>query len=185
MTRKKEKFKIFIIFFLLLLNTYSDLAKNKQAFTYKHQEIVNTHIIKNKTFYAKIKIPKISLEKSLSTYDSLDNNVNKSIEILFPSIMPNQEKGLLILAAHSGNSKVSFFKDLYLLEKDDLIYLDYNNNIYTYKVTVIENQDKTGKISINKNIFNNILILTTCDQEDKSKQIIITAVCIDFLKSEV
>ncbi|MDD2207974.1 MAG: sortase [Bacilli bacterium] len=185
MTRKKEKYKIFIIFFLLLLNTSSNIAKNKQAFTYKHQEIINTQIIKTKTFYAKIKIPKISLDKSLSTYDSLDNNVNKSIEILYPSIMPNQEKGLLILAAHSGNSKVSFFKDLYLLEKDDLIYINYNNYIFNYKIINIERQNKTGEISINKNVFNNILILTTCDQEDKSKQIIITAVCIDFLKSEV
>ena len=64
------------------------------------------------------------------------------------------------------------------------IYLDYKNNIYTYKVTVIEKQNKTGKISINKNVFYNILILTTCDQEDKSKQIVITAVCLDFHKSE-
>lgn len=184
MIKKREKLKIVIIFFLLLLNTASNITKNKHDLIYKRQEIINTQIIKHKTFYAKIKIPKIYLEENLSTYDSLNNNVNRAIEILYPSIMPNKKKGLLILAAHSGNSKVSFFKNLYLLKKDDLIYLDYNNNIYTYKITFIEKQNKTGIISINKDFFNNILILTTCDQEDKSKQIVITAVNITTVKKE-
>ncbi|MDD4187698.1 MAG: sortase [Bacilli bacterium] len=179
MIRKKEIFKIIIIILLLLLITSSNINPNKNTFNLQYQEIINTNLIKEKKYLIKINIPKISLKETLYPYNSLDNNVNKSIEILYPSIMPNQNKSLLILAAHSGNSKVSYFKNLYLLKKDDLIYIKYNNYTYIYKIKTIEKQNKTGEIAITKNNSTPVLILTTCDQEDKTKQIVITSTGIE------
>lgn len=175
MIRKKESLKIFIIILLLMLFTSSNIYTNKTILNYQSIEIINTNLIKEKKYLIKINIPKISLDEIIYPYSSLDNNVNKSIEILYPSIMPNQSKSLLILAAHSGNSKVSYFKNLYLLEKSDLIYLNYNNYIYIYEVINIEKQNKNGEITIAKNNSTPILILTTCDQEDKTKQIVLTS----------
>ena len=40
---------------------------------------------------------------------------------------PDVAKGNLILASHSGTSSISFFKNLYKLEVNDDVYVNYNN----------------------------------------------------------
>lgn len=132
------------------------------------------------SYYAILEIPVISLKKGLINIDSKNNNVNRNIQTLSTSDTPDIVGGTIMLASHSGNSKVSYFKYLYKINKDDFIYIYYNNIKYVYKVTSIYNQDKTGKISFSKN-NNSTLILTTCNQQQKGKQLIVISTLVDKL----
>lgn len=172
--RRKEKIKF--IFLIILINIFLNYKgnKNETFIEINNKEITYNEMLTPTNYFAKLEIPEISLEKELVNINSIDNNVNKNIEIIFPSKMPNEKNSMLILAAHSGNSNVSYFKDLHKLKINDLASIYYNNKIYTYKVTLIERQTKNKKINIKKDNNKNILILTTCDQKNKSKQIVIT-----------
>lgn len=130
-------------------------------------------------YIAVLEIPKINLKKGLVAIDDKDNNVNKNIEILQNSNMPDVENGLLALAGHSGNAKVSYFNKLNKLKKDDLVYVYYNHIKYVYQVTSTEKQTKQGFINIEKNKNHTELLLTTCDPSDKTKQVVVMSKLID------
>lgn len=120
-----------------------------------------------------LEIPKINLKRGFLSKTDTNNNVNKNIEILKDSDLPDTENSNVILASHSGNSSVSFFKDLHLLENDDVIYLYYNRIKYEYVVINVEEVKKTGYIQINKDNTEKLLTLITC--KDDYFQIIITS----------
>lgn len=122
-------------------------------------------------YIAMLKIPKIDLEKGLVSKDSYYNNVNKNIFILNESDMPDKENGNVILAGHSGNSSISFFKNLYKLSINDDVSIFYNGSEYKYKIVNSYDIEKTGKANIVRNIEKSTLTLITCRQ-NTNKQII-------------
>ena len=61
--------------------------------------------------YATLSIPKIKLEESIFEQDSKYNRLNRGI-YWFPSSYLEEEQGQMILLSHSGNAKISLFKDL-------------------------------------------------------------------------
>ncbi len=172
--RKKRNINLLlcVIILNLFINTKNNV-NNQMVINIKSAEY-NHSIPINNTYFAKLEIPVINLEEYLVSINNKNNNINKNIEILFPSKMPNISNSTLILAAHSGNSKVSYFKDLDKLQLNDMSKIYYRNNIYIYKVVKIDRQNKNGYITIPKIKNKSILILTTCDQKDKSKQLVIT-----------
>ena len=125
-------------------------------------------------YIAVLKIPKINLERGLVDPNSYLNNVNYNLEILDGSSMPDQAKGNLIIAGHSGNSRISFFKNLNKLIISDEIFIDYKNNTYEYKVVDIYEIEKTGIAEIIKNQNATTLTLITC-KHNTNKQIVIIA----------
>lgn len=64
-----------------------------------------------------LEIPKINLKKGFLKINDRNNNVNKNIQILENSTMPDSDGGLLVIAGHSGSGRVAFFKNLYKLKK--------------------------------------------------------------------
>ena len=76
--------------------------------------------------------------------------------------MPDEENGNLILASHSGSSKVAFFRNLKNVNMFDVINIFYNNVKYTYEVSNIYEEEKDGDISIKKDENTTTLTLTTC-----------------------
>lgn len=123
-------------------------------------------------YYAVLEIPAISLKRGLVYKNSKANNVNKNIKTLKSSDTPDIVGGTLLLASHSGNSHVAYFKNLYKLNKNDLINVYYDGYKYEYKITDIYSQDKTGVITyMYKNT--SMIVLTTCNQQEKGKQIIV------------
>ena len=86
--------------------------------------------------------------------------------------MPNIDKGNLILASHSGNSKISYFKNLNKLKINDDVIIYYQGNDYIYKVKNIYEIEKTGKAIILKNNEKKTLTLITC-KHNTNKQIVI------------
>ncbi|MBR1376671.1 MAG: sortase [Bacilli bacterium] len=123
-------------------------------------------------YIAVLKIPKIDLVKGLVDRNSYFNNVNYNIQILDSSDMPDKENGNIILASHTGTSKVAFFRHIDRLVIGDEIILDYKNKTYTYKITDIYDIEKTGKAYIKRNKDINTLTLISC-RFRTNKQIII------------
>ena len=90
------------------------------------------------------------------------NNVDKNIMIVSSSDMPNVNKGNLILASHSGNSSVSYFRYLYKLNKGDIASIYYYGKKYDYKLVNYYDVNKNGMVQIIKNNDINTLTLITC-----------------------
>jgi len=119
-----------------------------------------------------LSIPNINLKKGFTEKTSKYNTVSRNVQILNASDYPDKEYGNVILAAHSGNSSVSYFNKLYLLNKGDLAYIDYNNIKYTYKIVEIYTVPKTGKAEVKRNKNASTLTLITCTKDDKTTQTI-------------
>lgn len=130
-------------------------------------------------YIAVLEIPKINLKRGLFPINDKNNNVDKNVEILKNSDMPNVTNGTLALAGHSGNSRIAYFHKLYKLKENDQVYIYYQNIKYIYQVSKIERQDKDGTISFTKTKDTTELILTTCDQQNKGKQIVVVAKLVD------
>ena len=130
-------------------------------------------------YIAVLEIPKINLKRGLFPINDKNNNVDKNVEILKNSDMPNVTNGTLVLAGHSGNSRIAYFHKLYKLKENDQVYIYYQNEKYIYQVSKIERQDKDGTISFTKTKDTTELILTTCDQQNKGKQIVVVAKLVD------
>lgn len=123
-------------------------------------------------YIAVLKIPKIDLEKGLASKDSYWNNVNKNIQILSESDMPDVENGNVILASHSGNGKVSYFRKLNKLQNDDIVSIFYNGKEYKYKMVNSYEIEKNGYAHIVRNKEKSTLTLITC-KHNTNKQIVV------------
>ncbi len=120
-----------------------------------------------------IEIPKINLKKGLFEKTSINNNVDKNIYVLSESTYPNEtEYSHILLASHSGNSYVSYFRNLNDLWYDDLIYIYHNGNKYTYKVITKYDIEKTGKANIGLYKKNLISLITCIDGTNKQLVIV-------------
>lgn len=115
-------------------------------------------------------IPKINLTKGFVDRRSSENDVEKNIYIVDGATYPDVEKGNFIIAAHSGPGWQAFFNDLYQLSIGDQIYVTYKGKKYTYQLTNVYKQEKTGKIAIYRNYEKSTLTLITCTNHDLSSQ---------------
>ena len=120
-------------------------------------------------------IPKINLNKGFVDKRSTENDVEKNIMVIEESNYPNVEKGNFILAGHSGTGWKAFFNELYQLDIGDEAYVSYKGKKYTYKITNIYKQPKTGKIAIYRNYNKTTLTLITCTNNDDTTQTIYVA----------
>lgn len=139
--------------------------------TTKKAPVIKT-IDYSKYYIGDISIPKIDLKRGFVSKDSKYNNVNRNIYIVPSSDYPDVENGNFILAAHSGTSSISFFKNLYKLENGDLVDITYNNKEYHYKISNIYTDIKDGDVAIKRNKNKNTLTLITCTKGDKETQTI-------------
>lgn len=128
-----------------------------------------------KYYVGYLSIPKLNFKKGFTEIDNKYNNVNRNIEVIKPSDYPNIEKGNFIIASHSGNMSVSFFKDLYKLTLEDELYITYNNTEYKYIIKKIYTDIKDGDVTIKRNKNKTTLTLITCTKGDKTTQTIYIA----------
>lgn len=127
------------------------------------------------SYIAILEIPKINLKKGMYKLGSKYNTVSRNVAILSPSDYPDVVGGNFVLAAHSGNGYLSFFKNLYKLVVGDYAYVDYNNVRYTYKITYIYTQPKTGTINVYRPYGKTTLMLITCTKDDDTTQTVYVA----------
>ena len=126
----------------------------------------------NYNYIGVLEIPKINIKRGFLNIKDKGNNVNKNLQVIKGSDMPNVKNGNLIIAAHSWNSYISYFKNLYKLSNEDVAYVYFNNIKYTYKVVGKYDAEKSGKVTIHRDNKKNTLTLITCSQTDKTKQIV-------------
>lgn len=139
--------------------------------------ITNQNETNEDSYIGVLEIPKINLEKGFYSINNIHNTINKNIEVLKNSSMPNNSNSILAIAAHSGNGKNAYFTNLDKLDINDLIYIYFDNYKYTYEVKDIHNTIKDGNIEVDKN-NETVLVLTTCNEKDKTKQLVVTALMI-------
>lgn len=199
--QKKNKKKGYLLIFGILLifisigilvnkyyqrNEIQNIEENNLEEFYEIQEeIIQDEIIEEETieevkvvekqekeqYLAVLKIDKIKLEKGIYNINSKNNNVNKNIQLLKESDMPDKENGNVIIAGHSGNSYMAYFKNLVKLNNGDEAKIFYNGKTYIYNLIKSYEVDKTGKIALAKNKDRQTLTLITC-KHNTNKQIV-------------
>ena len=127
------------------------------------------------SYVAVLEIPEISLKKGIYALGSRYNTVSRNVSILSPSQYPDVQGGNFVLAAHSGNGYLSFFRNLYKLSAGSYAYIYYNNIKYSYKITYIYKQPKTGTINVYRPYNKTTLMLITCTKDDESTQTVYVA----------
>lgn len=119
-----------------------------------------------------IEIPKISLKRYLYKIEVDQNDVNKNIEVLKSSDMPDVKDGNLILAGHNGNTSVGHFRNLHKLSLGDDIIVNYKGKSYNYEVSKIYDVLKTGTVAIKRDKNKNTITLITCLGSDRQLVVI-------------
>ncbi len=186
--KKRTKGLILLILGTFLFS-YQHISERKEIITEKNKV---EYTIQKQVGYLKkdnidiydaiLSIPQIKLKKGIYKKEDKRNNIEENVTIHEKSDYPDQENSNVILMAHSGNSKKSFFKDLNQLNSDSLVELYYNNTKYVYKIEKYITQEKSGILSIDKKSNTKTITLITCSQIDKSKQLIYIGNIIDEIK---
>lgn len=127
-------------------------------------------IVDEKETFLVLEIPSIKLKKNIYNFDSKYNDVKYNVEILDASSTPDILNGNVILASHNGNSKVSYFNQLYKIDIDDEIIIYYDGYKYIYKLDKIYDIDKNGIAQIYRDKHRSTITLITCKKKVKDKQ---------------
>ena len=153
-----------------LVQEFIDKNDDVKTTTKNEEEKQEKHIEEN--YLMVVEIPKINLRKGIYNINSKNNTVNKNIQIMKESDMPNKDKGMLVLAGHNGNSRVSYFDRLNELNKEDKVYIYYANNIYTYEISNMYEAEKNGTITVKKEREKTVIVLISCKKNTKDKQLV-------------
>lgn len=148
----------------------SDENKENNEIEKKEEDSIN--------YIAVLEIPKVNLKRGLVDKNSPYNNVNKNIYILKETILPDEEDiSHVLLASHSGNSSVSYFRNLKKLNVKDKVNLYYKNVKYIYEVSKKYEIEKTGKMALSKTDISDITLITCIS--GTNKQLVFVAKLID------
>ena len=153
------------------------VAENENNQTEEKKEGLSGEITNDYIGY--LNIPKINLTKGFLDNRTSENDVEKHILVVEESNYTDVDKGNFILAGHSGTGWKAFFNDLYKLSAGDTAKITYKDKTYTYQITNIYKQPKTGKLAIYRNYDKTTLTLITCTNNDSTTQTIYIAELIN------
>lgn len=144
----------------------------------KDDEETSNNTVQEENYIGILEIPKINLKKGLVDKNSPSNNVNKNIYILKETTLPDERiNSHIILASHSGNSYISYFKNLKKLDMKDKVYFYYKNVKYTYEISNKYEIDKTGTTELKITNKSDITFITCIS--GTNKQVVYVANLID------
>lgn len=164
---------LYIISCLLIYNGINKGNIEKTIHTSK--PILNQIVKVKDDIFAVLFIPKIQLKKNVYNLNDKRNNVEQNVTLLKESILFESNPHQIFLAAHSGTGEKAIFTRLDELVTGDYVYLEYQNQMYSYRVEKIEEQEKNGTIRVKKGKENE-LILTTCSEQNPKNQLIVTCI---------
>lgn len=173
------------MFYQIYSNNIRDQLNDNLIQEYFEEEIQNNEVIEEteqvveeqpvhvnyENYIGVLEIKKINLKRGFYSKTSRNNNVNRNIQILNESDMPNIENGNVIIAGHSGSSYVSFFRNLNKLALYDEAIIYFEGKQYNYQLKNKYEIDKTGQAVIKRNKEKNVLTLITC-KHNTNKQIV-------------
>lgn len=119
-----------------------------------------------------LSVPEVGIKRGFTSLDSPYNSLKYNVLLVKGSTMPDVNNGNLILAAHNGNSKVSFFNDLYKLSDSAHAYITYNGKLYNYVLKNRYDVPKVGTINIKRDSTKTSLTLITCHRTDNNLQVV-------------
>ena len=126
-----------------------------------------------------LEIPKIGLKRGFYGVDSRYNNIKYNVAIVEGSELPDVAQGNLILMAHSGDSYISYFANLYWLSIGDECSVTYNGNVYHYTIVDIYNVEKNGAVAVKRNPSKKTLTMITCTKDNDYLQTVYIAECVE------
>lgn len=147
-----------------------DIAENIEEVVDETVPEETTTPVINYNYIGYLDIPKINLKRGFVSLNSKYNSISYNVMLIKGSSMPDVKNGNLILAAHRGNSSVSFFDKLYKLNIGDEANVTYNDKVYTYKLVNTYLEAKDGTIAIYRDENKTTLTLITCTRGDKKTQ---------------
>ena len=175
--RKILTIVLFINTLLLIIIKLSNLIKinneNYEVNSYLNNYNEDVGYINKEEYLGILEIKKIKLKKGFYKLNSNLNNVDKNIMIVSSSDMPNVNNGNLILASHSGNSSVSYFRYLDKLDMEDIASIYYLGKKYDYKLINYYDVNKNGSVQIIRNNDINTLTLITCKKNTDKQTVFI------------
>lgn len=123
------------------------------------------------SYLAVIEIPSLNLKTGIVMSNSSFTTMDRNVSIYPTSTMPDQH-GNFILFAHSGNSRTSYFKNIWNLKIEDEIYIYYHNVKYVYKVSNVSEVSMYNNKPI-ENEGKDKITLITCNPQDNSVRIVV------------
>ena len=174
-------FSIIFTYVFCLNNVYSYQVASKGNIKDSHSVSKPSDTNDSNTFvseekegevFASVRIPKININNVLYPINSKKNNVDKNIQIIKESDMPDVLNGNFILAAHSGLSSIAYFHNLDSLDAGDEVIVNYLNNDYKYIISDKYDVLKTGKVSIRRDKNRSTITMITCKGEDRQLVVI-------------
>ena len=144
----------------------------------KQEEIIVEEVKEEKqdsTFWvdykAILEIPKINLKKGMVESTKNFSSINYAISIDKSSNYPDEE-GNFILYAHSGNSKIAYFRNLNKLNVNDEVFVYYEGVKYSYQIINKYEIEKTGKMEVIRDSKRKLITMVTCIS-NTNKQVVL------------
>lgn len=148
----KAKVTLFIFMILLCFIIPAHINQNTMISNTQRKDIDNYLKEESKKLFGIIKIPSLKLENPIYPINSLENQVDKNIQLL--------KTNPIVLASHSGTGPHAYFKNLNQLKKKDHITITQEKNKYVYEYFKKEEVKKTGSVEIEKYDFPYIVLIT-------------------------
>jgi len=122
-------------------------------------------------YKAILEIPKINLKKGMVESIKNFSSINYAISIDKSSNYPDEE-GNFILYAHSGNSKIAYFRNLNKLNVNDEVFVYYEGVKYNYQIINKYEIEKTGKMEVIRDSKRKLITMVTCIS-NTNKQVVL------------
>lgn len=122
-------------------------------------------------YKAILEIPKINLKKGMVESTKNFSSINYAISIDKSSNYPDEE-GNFILYAHSGNSKIAYFRNLNKLNVNDEVFVYYEDVKYNYQIINKYEIEKTGKMEVIRDSKRKLITMVTCIS-NTNKQVVL------------
>lgn len=122
-------------------------------------------------YKAILEIPKINLKKGMVESTKNFSSINYAISIDKSSNYPDEE-GNFILYAHSGNSKIAYFRNLNKLNVNDEVFVYYEGVKYNYQIINKYEIEKTGKMEVIRDSKRKLITMVTCIS-NTNKQVVL------------
>lgn len=154
--------------------TDNDLVASTDVPTSTPQEEQNYTIDYSK-YLGVLEIPRIYLKRGFYNVGNRLNDIQYNVTMVSGSDLPDVVNGNLILMAHSGDSYISFFANLYKLGVGDECYITYGGVQYHYVISNIYEVPKTGVVRIERDYSKTTLTMITCTKDNDSLQTVYIA----------
>ena len=125
------------------------------------------------SFAAVIQIPSTNLIQGIVKSDYAGTTIHKNVSYLYYSDLPSVVGGNYVVAAHSGNSSVGFFKNNDRIVLGDTVYIYYGGYRYTYTVVKKFEVIQTDLSVVDREPGMTKITLTTCKKGSDTIRLIV------------